>query len=395
MSVRCEVLVIGGGIMGAATAFELAKRGVDTILLDRGDFGSGDTAKTAGVVRMNYTNPPVIRMALRARQILSSFSSHVGGPPVFSQVGYLFLVPADAIEKARQNAAVQVAESVEVAEVDTGGVQRYWPGISLDGVAAAYHEAKSGFAEPQPVVDGYIKSAQTKGARAWAGVSVSEIHNRNGRVVGAMTSKGDISARAVVVAAGAWSKRLAATCDIDLPIQFSLEQELIVSADPETAPTCCVSSLIDAIYLRPYPSARVPGSKVGILLGRGYPKEYESVDPDAVPANTTDEFETELRERVARRQPRLGKAAKVSSRAAVYDFTPDWHPILGPTEQAEGLLFATGGSGHGFKLGPAIGEMVASAYLKKPVAYAELGAYSLDRFVRGEVFTAAYGGNRA
>jgi glycine/D-amino acid oxidase-like deaminating enzyme len=214
-------------------------------------------------------------------------------------------------------------------------------------------------------------------------------------VVGASTSRGDIEAEAVVISAGAWSKALSATCGVNLPIEMSLEQELIVAADAESAPVCCVSSLIDAIYLRPFPAASTPDGKVGVLLGRGYPKEYETVDPDNVPAKTTPEFESELRERVARRQPQLAAAPTVSSRAAVYDFTPDWHPVLGPTKQAAGLYFATGGSGHGFKLGPAIGEMVASAHVNQPVRYASVEPFSVDRFAAGELFTAAYGGNRA
>jgi sarcosine oxidase subunit beta len=392
---RCDALVIGGGIMGAATAFELASRGVDTILLDRGEFGRGDTAKTAGVVRMNYSNAEVVRMALRGLETFRSFQERVGGPPVFTQCGYIFIVPPDAVDRARENAAMQRAEGVVTDEVDPTAIADLLPGAVSEGVAALYHEPHSGFADAVATVNGYVAAAARLGARTWSGVAVERILTAGDRATGAATSMGEIEARTVILAAGAWSASLAATCGVELPIQFSLEQELIVAADPATAPLTCVSNLVEATYLRPFPAVATPPGTVAALLGRGFPKSYDPVQPDHLPAGVLPDFEADLRRRIDERQPGLGDAPVVASRTAVYDITPDWHPILGPTAQLADLLLVTGGNGHGFKLSPAFGEMVAASLVGAPVEYASLDSFSLDRFARGRLHVAAYGGNRA
>jgi glycine/D-amino acid oxidase-like deaminating enzyme len=392
---RCDVLVIGGGIMGAATAFELASRGIDTILVDRGEFGRGDTAKTAGVVRMNYSNPEVVRMALRGLETFRSFTQRVGGPEVFTQCGYIFLVPPDAVDKARENAAMQRSEGVVTDEVDPAAIAGLLPGAVSDGVAALYHEPLSGYADAVAAVNGYVAAAARLGARTWPGIAVERIRVVSGRATGAITSAGEIDARTVILAAGAWSSALAATCGVEVPIEFSLEQELIVAADPATAPRTCVSNMIEATYLRPFPSVATPPGTVGALLGRGFPKTYDPVEPGHVPAEVLPEFEADLRERIAARQPALRDAPVVASRTAVYDITPDWHPILGPTRQLADLVLVTGGNGHGFKLAPAFGEMVAASLVGAPVGYASLDSFSLDRFEKGRLHVAAYGGNRA
>jgi glycine/D-amino acid oxidase-like deaminating enzyme len=395
MNERCDALVIGGGIMGAATAFELASRGVDTILVDRGDFGHGDTAKTAGVVRMNYSNAEVVRMALRGLETFRDFPQRVGGPAVFTQSGYIFLVPPDAVDRARVNAAMQRAEGVVTNEVSPSAIADLLPGARSDGVAALYHEPLSGFADAVAAVNGYVAAAARLGARTWPSMTVERIRTADGRATGAATSAGEIDAGTVILAAGAWSASLAATCGVEIPVEFSLEQELIVAADPATAPLTCVSNLVEATYLRPFPAIVTPAGTVGALLGRGFPKSYDPVDPDHLPADVLPEFESDLRHRIDERQPGLGNAPVVASRTAVYDITPDWHPILGPTRQLADLVLVTGGNGHGFKLSPAFGEMVAASLVGAPVDYASLDSFSLDRFARGRLHVAAYGGNRA
>jgi sarcosine oxidase subunit beta len=279
--------------------------------------------------------------------------------------------------------------------VDPATIADLLPGSVSDGVAALYHEPLSGFADAVATVNGYVSAAANLGARTWPGVAVERIMVADGRAAGAATSAGEIEAGTVVLAAGAWSASLAATCGVEIPIEFSLEQELIVAADPATAPLTCVSNMIEATYLRPFPSVATPSGTVGALLGRGFPKSYNPVEPDRLPAEVLPEFESDLRRRIDARQPGLGDAPVVASRTAVYDITPDWHPILGPTRQLADLVLVTGGNGHGFKLSPAFGEMVASSLVGQPVDYASLDSFSLDRFARGRLLVAAYGGNRA
>src|SRR5262249_7139003 len=129
--------------------------------------------------------------------------------------------------------------------------------------------------------------------------------------------------------------------------------------------------------------------------GRGYPKHYEYVDPARYLRHLDADFEVELRERITERSPGLGSARLAAGYAALYDVTPDWHPILGPLPGDPGLWLAAGGSGHGFKLGPAIGEMLAGEIMGKPVAYASVAEFSVQRFTDGVPFKSAFGANRA
>jgi glycine/D-amino acid oxidase-like deaminating enzyme len=199
-----------------------------------------------------------------------------------------------------------------------------------------------------------------------------------------------IDCETVVVAAGAWSRNLVAPLGVDLPVEITREQD-VVYASTGTAPALAVSSQVDRIYLRPLES----DGRRRIIVGRGYPKEYEVVDPDDYNATFDSDFERDVSARLAKRFKALGILQAEETRVGLYTVTPDWHPILGRVHDIEGLVLATGGSGHCFKLGPAIGEMVAGNLLDRDVSYADIDAFSLERFARGDTFGSSFGGNRA
>ncbi len=132
-----------------------------------------------------------------------------------------------------------------------------------------------------------------------------------------------------------------------------------------------------------------------MLVGRGFPKPYDYVEADGYRSEIDDDFERDARARVVGRLPRLEPMRFVTGRVGLYSVTPDWHPLLGAVDGVDGLYLATGGSGHCFKLGPAIGEMVAGEILAAPVDYADVRRFRLGRFSAGETFASRYGGNRA
>jgi glycine/D-amino acid oxidase-like deaminating enzyme len=195
----------------------------------------------------------------------------------------------------------------------------------------------------------------------------------------------------VVLAAGPWSLGLAAGIGLDLPLEITREQDVVFKTGPVQTISCAVSSQVDRVYMRPAPEAGANH----LLVGRGYPKEYEHVDPDRYDDGVDEAFGQDVYDRVSSRLPRLGDMVPVEGRVGLYDVTPDWHPILGAVDGYDGLHLATGGSGHSFKLGPAIGELVASSVLGTPVAYADVNDFSLARFAGGREFISTYGGNRA
>jgi sarcosine oxidase, subunit beta len=388
-----DVVVVGGGVLGAATLFELARRGLRGVLLDRGRAGAESTGKSAAIVRMHYSNPPVVRMALRSRQLFREFSDLTGGKGVYHPIGWTILVPPELDEPVAASIDMNREQGSDIDQLSEAEAAELFPGIALDaGVAAIYHEPGSGYADPLSTVRGYVDAARRLGAEVKEGAAVRSVIVESGRVAGVTTSDGVISAGIVVLAAGPWSQKLASPLGLDLGYRVTREQEILLDVPLEAAPRGVLSSASDRIYMRPEAD---PATTVRVLVGRGYPKEYEPVDPDAYRTEVDTDFERDVRSRIRTRFPRFGNPATVSSTVGLYAATPDWHPHLGSVDELDGLVLCTGGSGHCFKLAPAIGEMVAASIVGQETDYADIALFNLRRINQGSEFASAIGGNRA
>jgi sarcosine oxidase, subunit beta len=363
-------VVVGAGIMGACTAYELARAGEQTLLLEAGTFADprAGTAKSAAIVRMHYSNPEVVRMAVKSR---AAFMEQ----PFYERCGWLFLVDDEHSDAARRNREMQRREGAASDEIDPHDF-----GIEADGIAYALFEEDSGFADPVAATRFYVDAARSDGADVREHAAVDSVEPGRGvRVDGAW-----IEAENIVLAAGAWTKGLAATAGLELPLEFPREQEVVFDTGSGASFPHAVSSQADAVYFRPAGDGRV-------LAGRGYPKHYELVDPEHYDETGDDAFEDDVRSRLGRRFAGLTDLTAIGGTVGLYEVTPDWHPILGAVGGYDGLFLATGGSGHGFKIGPAIGELVAGAVLGRDVG----DTFSLSRFDEGRELGSAYGGNRA
>jgi glycine/D-amino acid oxidase-like deaminating enzyme len=384
-----ETIVVGGGILGACTAWELAREGVDVLLLDAGRFGEASTGKSAAIVRCHYSNPEVVRMAVHSRDRLRQLPLHLDCDPVYTRCGWLFLLDAESALAAAENSIMQDEEGVDSVEVDD--LNEYLPGADGDGLAYALFEPDSGFCDPVATTVAYVEAARRAGARMLEETRVETIEVDAGAVRGVRVGGALVEGDHVVLAAGPWSGKLAAGVGLELPLEITREQDVVYATAPEAPVPCAVSDQADRVYFRPAPEY----GDGHVLVGRGFPKEYETVDPAAFDDEIDAAFEEDVRTRVAVRLPRLAEMRMVAGRVGLYDVTPDWHPLLGPVDGYDGLHLATGGSGHCFKLGPAIGELVAGAITGKPVPYASLESFSLARFPEGRAFASSYGGNRA
>jgi sarcosine oxidase subunit beta len=388
---RCDVLVVGGGVIGAAVQDALATRDVTSVLLDRGRYGIESTGKSAAIVRMHYSHPDVIRMAVVSRDALRELSA-TASQPFYHETGWFFLVPPEARSAALAGAAEVREGGAVVAELSPNEAREAFPALNTDGVDLVLHEPQSGYCDPIVATEGLLERAARKGAQAHSGVRVRSLLREGDRIVGVETDAGSISCSTVVLAAGPWSKKLAATAGVELPLTITREQDLLVSCPEEDAPPVAISNMVDSIYLRPLMDG---DRRCGAIIGRGFPKEYEEVDPDDYDGGLDDWFEADVRERATRRFGRLGSAAKTHGRSGLYCVTPDWQPIVGPMPGIGGLVLATGGSGHCFKLAPAIGEMVAAQMVGGTPSHGiSADQFSIDRFTTGSTFGSRYGGNR-
>jgi glycine/D-amino acid oxidase-like deaminating enzyme len=389
-----DVVVVGGGVIGAAILFELARKGVRATLLERGLFATESTGKSAAIVRTNYSNPAVVRMAIRSRDIFRSFAELTNGQDVYKQCGWLMAVPDDYIGSMSQLVDMNRREGVDVYEITVDEAREHLPGLVSDDVACVFFEPLSGCADPHATTLGYIAAARHLGAVAHEHTPATELVTDGGRVTGVRTEHHVFQADQVVLAAGAWSAKLAKSIGLEVPLEITREEELYLQLRPDDAPRAAFSDVVDRVYMRPLFEVKSahPGR---IILGRGFPKAYETCDPDSYDDVQSDAFVDDVCGRLATRFPRLADAAVVGGVVGLYAVTPDWHPYLGPAPGYDGLMLATGGSGHCFKLAPAIGEMVASAITNDQIDYADIETFSLGRFAAGDVFVSAIGGNRA
>jgi sarcosine oxidase subunit beta len=328
-------------------------------------------------------------MAVHSRETFRRLPLLLECDPVYTQSGWLFLVDEADARFALDNAEMQDNEGLDTVEVDD--LQEYLPGIDETGIAYALYEPDAGFADPVAATKAYIEAAQSVGARALESTPVESVDLDGDRARGVRVGGELLECDNLVLAAGPWTLKLAGDAGLDLPLEITREQDVVFDTAPQATIPSAVSSQIDRVYMRPAPEY----GESHMLVGRGFPKEYEQVDPAGYDDEVDAEFEQDVRARVTGRVPRLDGMRRVAGRVGLYDVTPDWHPILGAVAGLDGLFLATGGSGHCFKLGPAIGEMVAGAVLGMKTGYADVDNFSLSRFADGREFRSTYGGNRA
>jgi glycine/D-amino acid oxidase-like deaminating enzyme len=381
-----DVVVIGAGITGAATAWRLLERGAGRVLLlDRGDPASGGTGKSAAIVRQHYSTPLMAGLALHSVDFFETLEAEA--PGVFWQSGYIMLVPDDLHAAAQANVAMQQGIGVDTRWLDPAEIAERAPWLNPEGVAGVVYEARGGYADPVRATERLVDRFRTAGGTVRLRTPCRALLREGDRITGVLLEDGPIAAGAVVNAAGPWARPLAEQAGIEMPLRAVREQDSIWQArGARPLPEVSISNAVDAIYLRPMGEGR-------FLIGQGYPKDYLDVDPYNYQEAAEDAFVELMLERATRRFPPLEGMSRITAYAALYDVTPDWYPFIGPRSGLSGYYDACGGSGHGFKIGPAIGRSLADWILDGTTSEA-FAALSHDRIGAGRLFVGAYGGNR-
>lgn len=393
---RADAVVIGGGIMGASTAHFLTKlRFGRVVLVEKRRICGGSTQYSAAHVRQHYSNEVGIRLAVRGAQMFADAENELGGPAGFVQIGYVLFAPPEGEQALRDIVPVQQRFGVDTTLLEPAEVERRWPELRLEGVALACHERTSGFADPVRTVESLVRSAEREGLVVREGCEVLGITTEGGRVTGVVTGDGEISTGVVVNACGPWGDRIGRMAGVDYPITFSREHEAVFDAPEGFGEFPVVSDVPQRLYCRPFPGGKV-------LVGQGWPKEREPVDPETYDDGTDEAHLQAMVPKLLNRLPALTPSlsqpgyggAYVTGYSGVYDITEDWYPIVGE-EELGGYYSCFGGSGHGFKIGPAIGESLAAVIVgqEPPI---DISSLSGARFSEGRTFDSVWGeGNRA
>jgi sarcosine oxidase subunit beta len=385
MTTPIDVIVVGGGINGASIAFNLAKEGLQVTLVEKDFIAAGPTGRSSAIIRQHYSHDVTARMALRSLRVFQNFDDVVGGDPDFHQTGFLLAARPEDVEMLKANITLQQGVGIDTRLVSPQEVHELEPYVSVEGIAAAAYEPESGYADPAATTTAFADRAKDLGANLQLGTRVEKVLVEKGRVTGVSTDKGTFQAGAVVLAAGPWTSLIAKRIGIELPIKASRHQVATYKRPAEFDQLMVFAGFADEVYIRPETGGLM-------LVGSIEPEEAEEEVPDPDRYNERVDFDivADFFERVARRYPPMERGTGAGGWASLYDITPDWHAILDALPGVEGLYCAAGTSGHGFKLGPAVGEMMADLIINGHKPEADINMFSARRFAEGKDVASRY-----
>jgi sarcosine oxidase subunit beta len=371
---RADVVIVGGGIVGASIAYHLAARGVrDVVVLERDQLGGGSTTRNAGGIRLQFSTEINVRLSLRSLPRLEHFEEEMGVDPHLRQVGYLFLITEERdVAPFEASLAMWKRLGVPAERLDAAGVSSVFPEIRVDDLRFATFCARDGYCDPTSLLNGYVARARDKGVTFRERESAIGITREGDRVTAVRTAKGDIACATIVDAAGAWGAAVGRLAGLDLPIT-PLRRQIFVTdpvpgLDHEFPLTVEFAS---TLYFH-----RESG---GVLMGMADPTDGPGFD-----GSVNWDFLPTLVERALYRLPILERAKVKTGWAGFYEDTPDKHPIIGAVPGLTGFLCAAGFSGHGIMHAPAAGEAIAELIADGRTSL-DVTALAYDRFRRGDL----------
>ena len=371
-----DVVVIGGGVMGASAAYHLAARGVkNVVLLEKHEFlGAEATGKCAGGIRYQFSTEINIRLSQISLPMLERFERETGQSIDLRWPGYLFLLdnPRD-LAVFRQNVALQNRLGVPSQLLTVEETQSRVPLLNLEGVIGAAWHAGDGLADPNGVVQGYAAAARRLGARFFTGTEVTGIRLEAGRVAGVSTQQGDIQTRAVVNAAGPWAGKVGALAGIDLPV-VPIRRQIAVTTPLKGVPDDFpfVLDFSRSLYFH--------REGKGILTGQSNANEKPGFDQSIDHSWTEQHLENAMW-----RFPLLAQAGLLREWAGLYEVTPDAHPVIDTLGHPAGLTIVAGFSGHGFMHGPVAGLLAAELVLDGRAMSLDIHQLRFARFAEGDL----------
>ncbi|MDS1112893.1 FAD-dependent oxidoreductase [Gordonia westfalica] len=351
-------LIVGGGLEGLAIAWSLADQGVtDVLVVERDTLCSGMTGKSSGVVRCHYGNPSLAAMSWYGVDIFTRATELFGDDMAFQQCGYVVGVGENNIAPLEANVSMMQGLGIDVSLIGHDKMAELWPGLHLDDFAAFAYEPLGGRGEAYMAGMAFGASARKLGVKIKQSTAVTELlQDSSGRVIGAQLANGDaIHADTVIVAAGPWTPQLTAGVGVPVDVKAQRAQLVLIDQGEPTPVVPVLSDLAGLSYI-----CREPNGE--LLMGNSDHSAPEYIDPDnyinRADASTVDKIVM----KAGHRLPDMPDPRITSSYVGAYDVTPDYNPIIGPAP-VDGLFLATGFSGHGFKISPAVGKLVADLLL--------------------------------
>jgi sarcosine oxidase subunit beta len=385
-----DVIVIGAGVVGASVAWNLAALGARRVLvLERTQIGAGTTAQSSGILRTHYSVRENVELARRSWQVFEHFAQYLGDDEASAgliKCGYLIAAPdGPKLEPLRASLAAQQAMGIAVQRLGRDEASARLPICRFDDAALIGFEPEAGFADAYLVATGFARAARRLGVKIMEGVEVQQLLLHGGRVAGVATAQGRFDAPVVVSVQNIWSTELQRWTGITVPL--AAERHTVLALEGPEAYTYAMPVYKDLgssgmLYCRSYGGRQMLVSEG--TAGQALPA------PDNNQGDVPMDYVAEVGAQVADRFPSYASAGLAASWTGVYDVTPDWNPVLGALPEVPGLVVGFGFSGHGFKLSPAVGRVLAQTALGLPTDV-PLAPYALERFRSGRLLSGRYG----
>jgi sarcosine oxidase, subunit beta len=378
-----DIVILGAGVMGASIAFQLAKRKAGrVVVIDKDHVGHGGSGRSSALIRMHYTYPPEVQLALLSLKIFQNWKDVVGEPGDFRRTGFIRIVAPHERERLRSNVEMQSKIGVNVRLITRQELHELEPDWHLDDVDVAAYEPDSGYGDGAGVANDFLSRARDMGVTYLPRTTVTQLRVGGGEIRGVATDEASIGAPVVVLATGPWTRPLLREMGCDLPIETEFHHVAILKNAPgmKGGGSACIDSGT-ATYFR---SDGDDKFLVGDFYGR------RGVDPDNFPQRASDESLETLIDRASRRIPALENAEVMRGVTGVYDMTPDSRPLLGEMPGVKGLHICAGFSGMGFKISPAIGVVMSELLLDGNAKSVDISSFRPGRFTEQQPIKAEH-----
>ena len=382
MKSTADVVIVGGGVVGASILFNLGRLGVtDTLLVEKDVLASGSTGRSQAICRMHYSNPVTAAMAWESLGIFTNFNDIVGGEAGFVETGYLVGVKEEDSAGLAHNVAMQYGLGIDTMRITAKDLEDIAPMVSVSEDEYMAWEPLSGYADPYMVTTSYAKRARELGAEIVLRNAVTEIEVSGGRVKAVVTPEGRVETPVAVVAAGPWSKEVLGKVGVDVPLVPVRHQVASLTRPVDELPMHpTVGDIAQSFSFRP------DGNSL-TMMGFG---DDEEVGVDTYNEGVDMDVMADALERLTRRIPAMSEAYFRGGWSGLFTTTPDWHPILDAVPGIEGLYCAIGFSGHGFKLSPMIGVTMSELIVEGAPETLNISPLRFSRFEEGDLLESSY-----